>query len=207
VLPATFITDISFSTCRLKGQHTLSWKGLPSIEFREGVGVGPFDRALVSLPGKERMARTMRGPAYIHATAVDTAGAIGMWDVVVPPGKGPTRHTHTREVEVFRVIDGTFRFWCGEEQFDAPAGTTVTLPPHVAHHWRNIGDTPGRLFAIVAPGGFEQFFLEIDRMGAQTLEQAIAIQEPLGVIEATAAEQALAETRHATEPQARPEPV
>jgi mannose-6-phosphate isomerase-like protein (cupin superfamily) len=152
--------------------------------------MGVFDKAIVSRPGEERVARTLRGPAYIHATALDTNGAIGMWDVVVPPGTGPTRHTHTREVEVFRVIDGTFRFWCGDEQFDAPAGTTVTLPPYVAHHWRNMGDTPGRLFAIVAPGGFEQFFIEIDRTGAHKLEHTVAIQEPLGVIEATAVEQA-----------------
>ena len=105
-----------------------------------------------------------------------------MFDVVVPPGKGPTRHTHTRELEVFRVIDGTFRFWCADEQFDAPTGTTVTLPPHVPHHWRNVGDTPGRLFAIVAPGGFEQFFIEVQRTNAQTVEDGIAIQEKLGVI-------------------------
>ncbi len=169
--------------------------------------MGKFDRAIVSLPGKERVARTMRGPAYMHATALDTDGAIGMWDVVVPPGKGPTRHTHTREVEVFRVIDGTFRFWCGEEQFDAPPGTTVTLPPHVPHHWKNVGDAPGRLFAIVAPGGFEQFFIEIERTNAKTLEEAIALQEPLGVIEASAAEQAAAETRHAPESQPRSEPL
>jgi mannose-6-phosphate isomerase-like protein (cupin superfamily) len=162
--------------------------------------MGTFDRAIVSFPGKERRARTLRGPAYIHATAVDTDGAIGMWDVDVPPGKGPTRHTHTRELEVFRVIEGTFRFWCGEEQFDAVAGTTVTLPPHVAHHWRNVGDTSGRLFAIVAPGGFEQFFIEIERTNAQTLEEAIVLQERLGVIEATAEEQAAAEMGHTPEP-------
>lgn len=161
--------------------------------------VAVFDKAVVSFPGRERVARTLRGPAFIHATALDTNGMIGMFDVVVPPGKGPTRHTHTRELEVFRVIDGTFRFWCADEQFDAPTGTTVTLPPHVPHHWRNVGDTPGRLFAIVAPGGFEQFFIEVQRTNAQTVEDGIAIQEKLGVIEATPAEQAAAEARHVSE--------
>jgi mannose-6-phosphate isomerase-like protein (cupin superfamily) len=156
-----------------------------------------FDRAIVSLPGSERLARTLRGPAYVHATAIETDGAIGLWDVVVPPGKGPTRHTHTRELEVYRVIEGRFRFWCGDEQFDAPTGTTITLPPNVPHHWRNMADVSGRLFAIVAPGGFEQFFLDIDRTGAETLEQAIALQQPLGVIEASAGEQAAAEAMQA----------
>lgn len=46
------------------------------------------------------------------------------------------------------MIAGTFRFTCGEETFDAPVGTVVTLPPHVPHSWISY-----RLCYIRAPGG------------------------------------------------------
>jgi len=76
-----------------------------------------------------------------------------MWETFTEPGTGPSPHVHVRETEVFRVISGRYRFWCGETCFDGGPGTTVTLPPLVPHAWRNIGDTPGQMFAIVTPGG------------------------------------------------------
>lgn len=143
-----------------------------------------FHNAIVSMPGRERVARHPHGGRIvIHATAEETGGALGMWDTFSAPGTGPTRHVHTRETEVFRVIAGTYRFWCGEEVFDAPPGTTVTLPPHVPHHWRNVSDVPGQMMAVVTPGGFERFFLDIERTGARTAQEMEALQAALGVFE------------------------
>lgn len=40
-----------------------------------------FRNAVVSLPGKERLARTPFGAKIvIHATAAETEGAFGMWE-------------------------------------------------------------------------------------------------------------------------------
>ncbi|TIU63349.1 MAG: cupin domain-containing protein, partial [Mesorhizobium sp.] len=94
----------------------------------------------------------------------------------------PTPHTHTRETEVFRVVCGTYRFQCGDEEFDAPPGTVVVLPPYVRHSWRNIGDEPGQMFAIVTPGGFEQLFMEIEASGAASPDEIAMIEARLGII-------------------------
>ena len=113
-----------------------------------------FSRAVVSRPGEERVAKTPFGAKIIiHATAEETGGAFGMWETFTPPGQGPAPHMHTRETEVFRVIRGFYRFRCGDEEFDAPPGTVVVLPPYVPHSWRNISDEPGQMFATVTPGG------------------------------------------------------
>lgn len=148
-----------------------------------------FDKAVVSLPGSERFGRAPFGArVVIHATAADTNGAFGMWETFTPPGRGPEPHTHTRETEVFRVIKGTYRFRCGGDEFDAPAGTVVTLPPFVEHSWKNIGDEPGQMFAIVTPGGFEQLFIDIEAADADTPEKIAAIEARLGIVnEATMA--------------------
>jgi mannose-6-phosphate isomerase-like protein (cupin superfamily) len=140
---------------------------------------------LVSAPGRERMARTPFGaPIVIHATAAETGGALGMWETFTPPGQGPAPHSHTRETEVFRVIRGLYRFRCGSEEFDAVPGTVITLPPFVEHEWRNIGDEPGQMFAIVTPGGCEQLFLDIAATGAATPEEIAVIERRLGIVNA-----------------------
>ncbi|WP_099558732.1 cupin domain-containing protein [Hartmannibacter diazotrophicus] len=148
-----------------------------------------FDRALVSVPGGERVAQTPFGARIvIHATASETGGALGMWETFTPPGHGPAPHTHTRETEVFRVIRGTYRFTCGEDVFDASPGTVVVLPPFVQHAWVNIGNEPGQMFATVTPGGCEQLFLDIAASGATTPEEIAVIEARLGIInEATMA--------------------
>ncbi|WP_209601532.1 cupin domain-containing protein [Sinorhizobium kostiense] len=142
-----------------------------------------FKKAVVSMPGGERLAKAPHGAkVVIHATAAETGGAFGMWETFTPPGQGPEPHTHTRETEVFRVIRGLYRFRCGDEEFDAPPGTVVVLPPHVRHSWRNIGDEPGQLFAMVTPGGFEQLFVDIETSCADTREKIAEIEARMGII-------------------------
>lgn len=143
-----------------------------------------FDKPLASLPGQERIVRNSHGgKVFIHATAAETGGALGMWETFSDPGTGPHWHTHTRETEAFRVIAGRYRFWCGDTVLDAGAGATITLPPHVPHRWQNISDEPGRMLAIVTPGGFEQMFIELERIGANTSAEVLAIEAALGIVD------------------------
>jgi quercetin dioxygenase-like cupin family protein len=137
-----------------------------------------FEQAHVSLPSAPRVARTPFGASMaIHALAYETGGAFGIWDTFTPPGQGPAPHTHTRETETFRVMRGTYRFWCGDTVFDAPVGTVVVLPPNVEHAWRNISDEPGQMLGIVTPGGCEQMFLDIAALGADATPARIAMIE------------------------------
>ncbi|WP_336799666.1 cupin domain-containing protein [Kaistia sp. MMO-174] len=143
-----------------------------------------FDKPLASLPGRERIVRNSHGgQVFIHATAAETAGALGMWETFSAPGTGPHWHTHTRETEVFRVISGRYRFWCGDTVVEAEPGATITLPPYVPHCWRNISDVPGRMLAIVTPGGFEQLFIELERRGATSDADVLAIETALGIVD------------------------
>jgi quercetin dioxygenase-like cupin family protein len=145
--------------------------------------MAPFIRAVVSRPGEERVAKTPFGAKMIiHATAEETGGAFGMWETFTPPGQGPAPHMHTRETEVFRVIRGLYRFRCGDEEFDAPPGTVVVLPPNVRHSWRNVSDEPGQMFATVTPGGCERLFTEIEATGADTPEKIAVIEASLGIV-------------------------
>lgn len=63
-----------------------------------------FRNAVVSLPGRERIAKTPFGAkVVIHVTAAETGGAFGMWETFTPPGPRPgSSHSHTRDRSVSR---------------------------------------------------------------------------------------------------------
>src|SRR5215207_1217391 len=55
----------------------------------------------------------------------------GRYDVVratVAPGGGPPPHRHSREDELFYVVDGTFQFIHNDTVFTAGPGTSCFLP-------------------------------------------------------------------------------
>jgi len=54
------------------------------------------------------------------------------------------------------VLVGTYRIAIEDRVFDAPAGTSVTVPKGARHSWRNMSDETGRLLIILTPGGFEK---------------------------------------------------
>src|SRR5437868_2919987 len=88
-----------------------------------GSALAHFSKAIVSQPGRERIAPApFGGHVVVHATAEETGGTLGMWETFTPPGKGPHDHTHTRETETFRIIRGMYRFRCGDDEFDAHPG-------------------------------------------------------------------------------------
>ena len=91
----------------------------------------------------------------------------GQYAVVVsttPPGGGPPKHVHVNEDELFYVLEGTFEFSCGDQTETAEKGAVVVLPRGIPHTFRNIGESPGMLMNTITPGGFEEFFEDIDQL-------------------------------------------
>jgi len=89
----------------------------------------------------------------------------GRYSVVVsttPPGGGPPLHVHEGHDEMFYVVEGDFEFRSGEQVARAGKGAVVVLPRGLPHGFRNVGTTPGTLMNTITPGGFEDFFEEID---------------------------------------------
>ncbi len=91
----------------------------------------------------------------------DAAGSLGVFESLVPVGEGPPIHIHHDADEILHLIEGRFEFFVDGEMIPRRAGETVVVPRGIPHSFRVLGDRPGRLIAIMTPGGFEGFFLEV----------------------------------------------
>ncbi|MCE7992873.1 MAG: cupin domain-containing protein [Roseivirga sp.] len=94
----------------------------------------------------------------------DTNGAYSVIISTTPPDGGAPPHIHEIEDELFYVLEGEFSFTCGEETFLAKKGAVVVLPKGIPHAFKNTGGTTGRMMNTITPGGFEEFFEEVDRL-------------------------------------------
>ena len=91
-----------------------------------------------------------------RATSAETNGSYMLIDAVIPPGGGPPPHIHTRETEIFVVIEG--QVTCTESNATSTLGPgeTITLLPHKPHTFRNNTDKPARMLVICLPRGHRE---------------------------------------------------
>ena len=91
----------------------------------------------------------------------DSGGIVGMFEAMVPAGEGPPIHVHHNEDEVIHVLAGEYEFWLDGATRRLGPGASVFLPRGVPHTFRVVGKVPGRNIAVLTPGGFEAFFVDV----------------------------------------------
>jgi len=100
-------------------------------------------------------------PTHLRATGETTGGGFGLVEQVMPPGFASPYHTHALEDEAFYVLEGEMAFVCGGTWVRATAGTYVFGPRGIPHGFKVLGEEPARMLLLCAPGGFEQFVVEL----------------------------------------------
>jgi mannose-6-phosphate isomerase-like protein (cupin superfamily) len=123
------------------------------------------------------------GTILLRATAEDTGGALTVFEEV-PPLLDTPPHVHSKEDELFHILEGEHVVQRGEEEFQLGPGDTVFLPRGVPHAQRRVVPGEGRLLVVCAPGGFEAFFrdlAEADREGRLGPGAYAAASEKAGI--------------------------
>ena len=128
----------------------------------------PHQHQTMNEAQKKRQAFLFMGlKMFVEVSSAETKGATAVVRVFVPAGAGAAPHVHSREDEVFTIVRGHYRFRHGDEEIDAPAGTTIFLPRGELHTFRNIGPEPGEHVLTLIPGGLEKLFREISAADLQ----------------------------------------
>ena len=133
-------------------------------------------------------------------TGEESGGAYFIFEVMVPPGGGPTPHLHRNEEESFYLLEGTLTIQAGGRTYQATAGDFIHLPRGIAHSFKNNGKVNAKMVVTISPAGpvgtqkfFEEaFYPTTDRSAAP----ALITEELLGRMKAAVAKHGL-ELAHA----------
>lgn len=121
---------------------TTNWFGLDEIECGEAW-----------IDGDETVrwrANRLFDPGFPFSTGVETEALSGVY-VEVDPGCACERHTHDVE-EVVVVHRGTVEFTIGGEVTTQTAGEVGVVPAGASHSFRNVGDGPAGVLALMPSG-------------------------------------------------------
>jgi quercetin dioxygenase-like cupin family protein len=95
----------------------------------------------------------------ILLSAGQTGGAMALMDTTLPRGAEPPPHLHTREDEMFYLLEGNVQFRIGDTVIDGVPGEAVFAPRQVPH--QIIITTPtARFLTLLTPGDFVAYFME-----------------------------------------------
>ena len=97
----------------------------------------------------------------VKVSPADSDGQMAFFHLTVPPMSGPPLHVHSREDELFYVLEGELVFELDGERFTAVAGSTVYLHRGVVHRYQNFTNETARLLIVTTPGTFCDFFEEL----------------------------------------------
>ena len=97
----------------------------------------------------------------VKVSAEDSDGTLAFFHLVAPPMSGPPRHVHTREDELFYVLEGELVFELDGERHTVRAGDTVYLRRGVVHTYQNFTTSDVRLLIATTPGMFCNLFVEL----------------------------------------------
>jgi len=97
----------------------------------------------------------------VKVSAEDSDGTLAFFHLVAPPMSGPPRHVHTREDELFYVLEGELVFELDGERHTVRAGDTVYLRRGVVHAYQNFTKSDARLLIATVQGMFCHFFVEL----------------------------------------------
>ena len=119
----------------------------------------------------------------IRVSAEDSGGAMTVLEEVEPMADTPL-HVHSKEDELFYIVEGEHIITLGEEEFRLGPGEAIFAPRGIPHAQRRVEPGVGRELVVFTPGGFEQFFrdlAEAERNGSLGPDAYAAASERAGV--------------------------
>ncbi|MBR9774578.1 MAG: cupin domain-containing protein [Cytophagales bacterium] len=91
----------------------------------------------------------------------DTDNQIVEWVDDVEPGVGIPPHIHTKEDEIFRVIEGQIEIMVDGKTTVLKAGDTAFAPKNIPHTWTVVGTEKAKMITSAFPAGIEMMFKEL----------------------------------------------
>ena len=112
--------------------------------------------------GEEAVILNVLGVEHvIYVRGDDTRGTVLFAELHIPADKGIPPHIHTREDEIFHVLEGDVTFTIEDHETTLGPRSTVFGPRCVSHGFRAAGGRSARMLVTIAPSGLEAMFEEL----------------------------------------------
>jgi Cupin domain len=108
------------------------------------------------------------GSVYVFVDRKMSGGAVTVLVSDVPPGGGPPPHTHTEEDETFTALEGEFELLVEGSGWGFQWACRCLRREGIAILFAMPGSTNGRLQIVVAPGGLEEFLVQLSKFSPAT---------------------------------------
>lgn len=90
-----------------------------------------------------------------------TGNSFSVFDMTIPPGGGPTPHSHAAIQEWFYLIEGELEYKTEAGKATVRKSGFVYVPEGGAIHcFKNVSSEMARVLCVVMPAGLENFFRE-----------------------------------------------
>ncbi len=123
---------------------------------------------ILSLPDKDTNIGFPGTDIFHRAKSGDTDQVFSAVELVTQPGQGVMVHVHDYEDELVYVVDGEIEVTLGDQTMTATAGVLALLPRGIPHGFTNIGNKPSRVLDVILPGKFDQYFVELHNLYANS---------------------------------------
>lgn len=121
----------------------------------------------------------------IKVDSSSTGGDYYIFESTTPPGDGIPPHIHSREDEIFEILDGQMDIFLDGETYTASRGDIAFFPRNSVHGFSNSGASPAVVRVVVSPGAnFEKFFEELAALPSTTppdMEKITSLFEQYGL--------------------------
>jgi mannose-6-phosphate isomerase-like protein (cupin superfamily) len=122
---------------------------------------------------------TLGKPGILHdrflISGKEAGGGFALVEHLLPPRQlAAPLHRHSREDEYSYVLEGRVGAILDGEEVFGDAGDLIFKPRGQWHTFWNAGEVPARILEIIAPGGFEEAFREIDAYGEEMTPELMA---------------------------------
>lgn len=102
---------------------------------------------------------------WLRAESAHTGGALGLIELLVPPGTVTPFHVHLYEDVALYVLDGAIRVFCEGRSWMLGANGFAFLPRGIPHGFRTEGEAPSQCLLIASPGGVEGVVTQLSTAG------------------------------------------
>jgi len=114
------------------------------------------------IKGEDGIVLNVLGDIQTHKlSGSDTGNQIVEWVSHVDPGVGIPPHIHTKEDEIFRVIEGEVEIMVGGKTTLLKAGDLAFAPRDIVHAWTVVGTQKAKMITAAFPAGIEHMFKEL----------------------------------------------